>query len=264
MTNTVKRFVSFLHSRARGRASILSPAALKPLLAHLALAAAGLLWAASTSAQAPIPSTGTPTLHGGTPVNGSAVLGEVGFAAVRGSFYMGDAHSDFGIELAAPTFGGDPLPGWGQSLGMDVRAPFRFLLARWPKANGAFKVGPYLHAGRPCFYRGAGRGSNCSVRDVGLGVNLGFVTDIALPKIFKLIVGIEQQMGLFHLKNTDNDYKDNFLAAATWVDLGLEAFWRDMFFTMIINVGAQYGSDRLWQDDRALYRHMFGFGYKFR
>jgi hypothetical protein len=268
MTNTMKRLVTLVAEAARApfpRSNPLGSAARRPWLAQLTLAAAGLLWAASASAQVPIPSTATPTLHGGTPVNGSAVLGEIGYAALRGSFYMGDADSDFGIELAAPTFGTDPLHGWGQSIGIDVRAPFRFLVSRWPKANGSFKVGPYFHAGRPCFYRGPnGRRRGCDANDVGLGVNFGYVTDIALPKIFKLIVGVEQQMGLYHYGAGDRDYSSNFFAAATWVDLGLEAFWRNMFFTMIINVGAQYGSDRLWEDDRALFRQMFGFGYKFR
>jgi hypothetical protein len=157
------------------------------------------------------------------------------------------------------------LPGWGQSLGMDVRAPFRFLLARWPKANGSFKVGPYLHAGRACFYDGGtDRRTNCGLRSVGLGVDFGFVTDIALPKLFKLIVGIEQQMGLLHVKSRDFDAKDNAFAAATWLDLGLEALWRNMFFTLIINAGAQYDSDKVYYRDHALFRQMVGFGYKLR
>ena len=153
MTSIVKRFAS---SIARSRAQLLG----------LALATVACSWATAASAQVPVPSTGTPTLHGGTPVNGTALLGEVGYAALRGSFYMGGADRDFGVELAAPTFGNDPLAGWGQSIGMDVRAPFRFLLARWSKANGSFKVGPYLHAGRPCFYdNGRDRRGNCGVRD---------------------------------------------------------------------------------------------------
>ena len=231
---------------------------------RLLLAATFCIWAAPALAQVPIPSTNTPTLRGGTPINGSAVSGEIGFAALRGSFYTGDANSDFGIELSAPTFARDELPGYQQTLGMDVRAPFRFLVSRFPKANGSFKVGPYFHVGRICF-DGDDRG-DCDARGVGLGANLGYVADIALPKIFKLIVGIEQQLGLFHIKadRGRDDYRDNFFSAQTYVDLGLEAFWRNMFFTMLINVGAQYGSDRLWEDDRALYRHMFGFGYKFR
>jgi len=254
MTSIVKRMFDF------------SRAAATPLLVRFALASVICSFAAVASAQVPIPSSSTPTLHGGTPVNGAAVLGEIGYASLRGGFYMGGADRDWGIELSAPTFGRDPLPGYGQSIGMDVRAPFRFLLARWPKANGAFKVAPYLHAGRPCFYDGGnnGRRTQCGVRDVGLGANLGFVTDIALPKIFKLIVGIEQQLGLLHFKAKDTDYKDNFFAGATWIDLGLEALWKNMFFTMIINVGAQYGSDDLYYNDHALFRQMFGFGYKFR
>lgn len=254
MTSIVKRFVSTL-ARPRARS-----------IARIALVSIACSWAAAASAQAPIPTTATPTLHGGTPVNGTAILGEVGYAALRGSFYTGGADRDFGIELSAPTFGADSLPGWGQTLGMDVRAPFRFLLTRWPKANGSFKIGPYLHAGRACDgYGPNGRRSSCGARTVGLGANFGFVTDIALPKLFKLIVGIEQQMGLLHVGNRDDDrFNSNHFAAATWLDLGLESLWRNMFFTLIINVGAQYGSDDIYYRDHALFRQMFGFGYKFR
>ncbi len=238
-------------------------------------AAIALGFSSSASAQVPVPSTSTPTVHGGTPINGSAILGEIGFAALRGSFYTGGSTQDFGIELGMPTFGHDELPGWGQSVGIDARAPFRFLLARWAKANGALKVGPYFHVGKACHwddwdgwdgwnnnnFRGR-RG--CGTRNIGLGLNLGFVTDIALPKLFKLIVGIEQQLGLLNRKNRDANWAVNDFAGATWVTLGLEALWRKMFFTMLINAGAQYGSNRLYYRDHGLYRHMVGFGYKFR
>jgi hypothetical protein len=194
-------------------------------------------------------------------------LGEVGYAALRASLYLGGAERDFGIELSAPTFGRDPLPGWGQSLGIDARVPFRFLLARWSRANGSLKVGPYFHAGRACWdWDGRGRRDDwdrsCGMRSVGLGANLGFITDIALPKLFKLIVGIEQQFGLLHLRHGDFDYRNNEFAGATWVDLGLEALWRDIFFTMIMNMGAQYGSNELYEDNHALFRQMFGVGLK--
>lgn len=232
---------------------------LKQALTQLLFVATLCTWATFASAQVPIPSSGTPTLRGGTPINGSAVSGEIGFAALRGGFYTGGADRDFGIELSAPTFGRDVLPGYQQSLGMDLRAPFRFVVLRWPKANGAFKVGPYFHVGRTCFDRAP---SDCGVRSVGLGADLGLVTDIALPKIFKLIVGIEQQFGLIHFK-ADRGPSANRFSAQTYIDLGLEAFWHSLFFTMIINVGAQYGSKELYRDDRALYRHLFGVGYKF-
>jgi hypothetical protein len=222
-------------------------------------------WAVSASAQVPVPSTNTPTLRGGTPIVGSAVSGEIGFAALRTSVYFGrTGDRDVGVELSAPTFGDDSLPGWGQTVGLDVRVPLRFRIVQWPRATGSFKIGPYFHAGRFCPRRYSG----CGLRSVGIGPVLGFVTDIALPKIFKLIVGIEQQMGLLHFSRRDlgdNDYKDNFFAGATWVDLGLEAFWRDaFFFTMLINVGAQYGSKELYYNDHALYRHMLGAGYKWK
>jgi hypothetical protein len=253
----------------------------KPFLVQLAWAATAWLFVVTASAQVPVPSNATPTIHGGTPINGNAIIGEIGYAALRGGFYHGTAERDFGIELSAPTFGQSELQGWGQSLGMDLRAPFRFALAHWSKATGSLKVGPYFHAGRACYdyYRGRDRGyyyrgqfypygthydRNCGTRNVGLGLNLGFVTDIALPKLFKLIVGIEQQLGMLNGKNKSVNDGDTEFAGATWLDLGLEAFWRNLFFTMIINAGAQYGSHELYWRNHALYRHMFGVGYKFR
>lgn len=238
----------------------------------LLTAAIALSFASSASAQVPVPTTSTPTVHGGTPMNGSAVLGEIGYAALRGSFYTGDGKSDFGLELAAPTFGHSHLPGWGQSVGIDARAPFRFLLARWSKANGSFKVGPYFHVGKACwnwddddFRDGRYRNRRgCGARSLGLGAHLGFVTDIALPKLFKLIIGIEQQLGFWNWKHRDADVSSSHFAGATWIDLGLEALWRNMYFTLLFNAGAQYGSDRLYYRDHALFRQMVGFGYKFR
>jgi hypothetical protein len=237
------------------------------------------LTTAEAAAQAPVPTASTPTVHGGTPMDGTALVAEVGYAALRGGFYTGSAQRDYGLELAAPTFGNETLPGWGQSLGIDARAPFRFLLVNWPRANGSFKVGPYFHAGRTCFGRHGRRirqdvpgpgpdlvyetENNCGVRSVGVGANLGFVTDIALPKLFKLIVGIEQQLGLLNVKNRDVDAHSNNFAGATWLDLGLEALWRNMFFLTIINAGAQYGSNSLYYRDHALFRQLFGWGYKF-
>ncbi|MFT3924188.1 MAG: hypothetical protein QM778_16760 [Myxococcales bacterium] len=247
----------------------------------LSLACLSLAWmcSAEASAQVPVQTTSTPTVHGGTPMNGTALVGEVGYAALRGGFYTGSAKQDFGLELSAPTFGNDTLPGWGQSLGIDVRAPFRFLLANWARANGSFKIGPYFHAGRACYGRyrhyrdlpGPGPnvvvvddgGHSCGFRTVGVGLNLGFVTDIALPKLFKIVVGIEQQLGLLNARNRDIDAHSNNFAGATWIDLGLEAFWRNMFFLTIINAGAQYGSNDLYYRNHALFRQMFGFGYKF-
>ena len=215
-------------------------------------------------------------------MNGTALVAEVGYAALRGAFYTGGAKQDFGIELSAPTFGHDTLPGWGQSLGIDLRAPFRFQIVNWARANGALKVGPYFHAGRTCYGRRGWRRvrnvpgpgpdvivvdddyRHCGWRSVGIGANIGFVTDIALPKLFKLIVGIEQQLGMLNVKNRDIDSASTNFAGATWVDLGLEAFWRNMFFLTLINAGAQYGSNSLYYRDHALFRQMFGWGYKFK
>jgi hypothetical protein len=229
---------------------------------QLALAAVACGWAVSASAQVPVPSANTPTLRGGTPIVGDAVSGEIGYAALRTSLYFGKTGDrDFGVELSAPTFGADALPGYGQRLGLDVRVPLRFRIVQWPKATGSIKVAPFFATGRICPRNYGG----CGLRSVSLGPQIGFVTDIALPKIFKLVVGIEQQMGLLHLGSKDSDRKDNFFAGATWLDLGIEAFWKErVFFTMLINVGAQYGSDSLYYNNHALYRHMLGAGYKWK
>jgi|GEM_PF-3567271 len=208
-------------------------------------------------AQVPVPSSSTPTLHGGTPVVGNAVLGEIGYAALKASVYLGGGgNRDVGIEAAIPTFGNDSLPGWNQNVGIDVRAPFRFLVSRWAKANGALKVGPYFHVGNLCH--------NCDARALGLGLVGGYVTDISLPKLFKIIVGAEQQLGLWNGKARHGGGTTDF-AGATWLDLGLEAFWREsIFFTLLFNVGAQYGSNDFHRNDHALFRQMFGCGYKWR
>jgi hypothetical protein len=138
-------------------------------------------------------------------------------------------------------------------------------------------VGPYFHAGRACYHDGwydidgpgPARGPgfrydrSCGRRNLGTGAVLGFVSDIALPKLFKLIVGVEQQFGLLHMRHRDLDATNNEFAGATWVDLGLEALWRDVFFTMIMNMGAQYGSNELYYHHHALFRQMFGVGFKF-
>lgn len=217
------------------------------------------IWSAGALAQVPVPSADTPTLQGGTPLSGSAVGGQIGYAALRADFFHGGGNWDVNISAGIPTFGDDWLHGYNQSLGLDLRAPFRFRLAQWRIATGSFKVGPLFHVGRAC----AGR-RDCDTRSIGFGGTIGFVTDIALPKLFKVIVGIEQQFGLLNRRHRPSDSADNFFAGATWLDMGLEAFWRDIFFTLIFNVGAQYGSDELHRYDHALFRQLFGVGYKFR
>lgn len=214
----------------------------------------------SASAQIPIPTNDTPTLYGGKPLSGMAVSGQIGYAALRGGFHFGRGNWDLAIDAGIPTFGAnDWLHGYNQSLGFDLRVPFRFQLVQWPIATSSFKVGPYFHVGRAC-----GRGSDCDLRAVGTGALIGFVTDIALPKLFKVIVGIEQQFGFFNQHNRRNDGDYTAFAGATWFDIGLEAFWRDIFFTLIVNVGAQYGSNNFHRYDHALYRQLFGAGFKFK
>jgi hypothetical protein len=248
------------------------------------------------AAQVPIPQAKTPTLQGGTPLNGSAAGGQVGYAALRADFVHGNGSWDVNVSLGAPTFGERWLHGYNQSLGVDLRVPFRFRLAQWRRGNGSLKVGPYFHVGRawrdgpdcagpgcrwPGECAGAGcacPGPGCRTRDcragdcdrewgglsVGTGILIGFVGDVALPKLFKLIFGVEQQLGFLHLRDQPYGYRHDFMAAATWLDLGLEAFWRDIFFTMVMNVGAQYGSDSLHYANHALFRQLFGVAYKFR
>lgn len=215
------------------------------------------LRANGAEAQVPIPTAATPTLQGATPLNGMAAGGQIGYAAMRGNFFLGRGNWDFAIDAGIPTFGNDNLPGYNQSVGFDLRVPFRFKLIESGIMSGSFKVGPQFNVGRGCFGRG-----DCNVRNVGTGVTIGFMMDFALPKLFKVIGGIEQQFGLtgWHADNFDR----NFFYGATWFDVGLEAFWRErFFFTLIMNMGAQYGSNELYRDDHALFRQLFGFGYKF-
>jgi hypothetical protein len=206
--------------------------------------------------------------------------GAIGYAALRADFFHGAGNWDVNVSAGIPTFGDRWLHGYNQSLGFDLRVPFRIRLAQWSRGTGSLKLGPYFHAGRgacgpryDCPGPGCGRcpgpgcaePRNCETRAIGTGVLFGFVADIALPKLFKIIVGIEQQFGLLNWRYAPTDYTHNYFAGATWLDLGLEAFWREsLFFTMIMNVGAQYGSDSLHYRDHALFRQLFGVGYKFR
>jgi hypothetical protein len=241
-------------------------------------------------AQLPEPHAKTPTLHGGTPLQGSAVGGQIGYAALRADFFHGAGSWDLNLS-AGLTFGDRWLHGYNQSLGLDLRVPFRIRLVEWRRGTGSFKVGPLFHVGRGCarrYYACRGPGCNsprcpgpgcdaprcpgpdcdraeCDTRAIGTGVTLGFVADVALPKLFKLIIGVEQQLGVLNLDHHPTGIDHTYFAGATWLDLGLEAFWRDaIFFTLIMNVGAQYGSDSLHYARHALFRHLIGAGYKFR
>lgn len=250
------------------------------------------------AAQMPTPNANTPTLQGGTPINGTALGAQVGYAALRADVFHGRGNWDVNASLGAPTFGDRWLHGYNQSLGIDLRVPFRFRIADWRRGHGSLKLGPYFHVGRAfrdggpdcagpgCGWPGCrGPGCNCPGPDcrapvdcragecghhyyglaLGTGVQVGFVADVALPKLFKLLFGIEQQLGFLHLRDEASAYNHNFMAGATWLDFGLEAFFRDaIFFTMVMNVGAQYGSDYLHYADHALFRQLFGVAYKFR
>jgi hypothetical protein len=260
-------------------------------LALLAVAAFILCSPAAAAAQMPKPSAKTPTLHGGTPLDGSAVGGQIGYAALRADFFHGSGSWDVNVSAGVPTFGDRWLHGYNQSLGFDLRVPFRIRLVQWRLGTGSFKVGPLFHVGRACAQRHAcdGPGCNpprcpgpgcdparcpgpacpdppdCDTRSLGTGVLLGFVADVALPKLFKIVFGVEQQLGLLNLDNHRTDVDHDYFAAATWLDLGLEALFRErIFFTLIMNMGAQYGSDSLHYARHALFRHLVGVAYKFR
>jgi hypothetical protein len=219
----------------------------------------GSSWGSRAAAQVPVPTASTPTLQGATPLNGMAAGGQIGYAALRGDFFYGKGKWDLNVSAGIPTFGNDNLPGYNQSLGLDVRVPFRIHLLESGIMSGSIKVGPQFNVGRACY------GNNdCGVRAVGTGVQVGWMMDFALPKIFKIIGGIEQQMGMINWKGDVGDGNTEFYGA-TWFDIGLDAFWREsIFFTLIMNVGLQYGSNELYRNDRALFRQMFGAGYKFK
>lgn len=230
--------------------NIASRAALRLLGVSLVCA-----WSAVASAQVPIPSASTPTLQGGTPLSGAAVGGQIGYAALRADFFYGKGNWDLNVSAGVPTFGGE-LPGYNQDLGFDLRVPFRIRIVQWAKGTGSIKVGPLFHVGRHYW--------NDDWRAIGTGATIGFVADVALPKLFKVIMGIEQEFGLLNHYHRPSEEGHNDFAGATWFDIGLDAFWREsLFFTVVANVGAQYGSDRLHRYNHALYRQLFGVGYKF-
>jgi hypothetical protein len=223
-----------------------------------ALVALGLILSASIAeAQMPMPTTATPTVHGGQTMQGLTAIAEVGFPAVRFGILSGDGgFFDWGVIGAAPTLGDADINGYFQQLGMDVRAPLRFRLLESSKVTGSLRVAPLFHFGR----KGAGCTPDRCDPNVGFGSTIGFMMDIPLPKIFKVVMGVDTRWGMVHFAKDFNRF-----GGATMVQAGIEAFWKDQFFfQLIMHIGGQYISGTNGNGGNPVFRQLLGAGYKFK
>jgi len=227
------------------------------------LAVGWILSASVAEAQMPMPTNATPTIHGGQTMNGMTVIAEVGFPAMRVGLLSGDGgFFDWGVIAAAPTLGDADINGYFQQLGMDIRAPLRFKLLESSKLTGSLRVAPLFHFGR----KGSGCSPDVCDPNVGMGTTVGFMMDIALPKIFKVVMGLDTRWGMAHFAKSVNRF-----AGATLVQGGLEALWKEkFFFQLVLHIGAQYisggdtGFGRRGGNANPVFRQLLGFGYKFK
>ncbi len=179
---------------------------------------------------APVPTGTTPTLYGGECLDpGTMVIGATaGYPKTSFNLYWGIGKNfDFGLQTGFTYNAG--LGGNRQWIGLDVHLPLRWTLFRKARVAGGLRVSPY-------FMIGDGRPS------VSCGADVGFLIDIALPKIFKIIVGPEVRSGFATLGGTDIAGYDG----GAWVNFGIETLLAKRFFLgVVLHGGALWGTGGL-------------------
>jgi hypothetical protein len=182
-------------------------------------------------AQTPRPTGRTPTLYGGERINpGSMVMGfTTGYPKTSFDLYWGVSQK-FDVGLQTGFTYNVRLGGNRQWLGLDVHVPLRWTLLQRAKVAGGLRVAPY-------FMIGDGSPS------ISFGADVAFLIDIALPKVFKIIVGPELRTGFATLVGTGIVGYDG----GVWANLGLETFLaRKFFLGIVFNGGGVWGTGGLW------------------
>lgn len=221
----------------------------------------------------------TPTLVGGRVVGaGHSVIGaSTGFPALRGHFVFGLGNSfDLAIEPQL-TYSNGWLSGLNQGFGTQLEVPMRIQLATTSHLALALRIVPYARLGR-------------AAPSWGGGGTLGIRMSIPLPKLFSIIVGLDTRAGFGSIHTRDCtagsgvQCNDGFFEGATYVDFGLETYFRQKwFFFGTYDVGAAYtsgggywfgGSDVCFDgmgnpyacgtNVHAYFHARFGFGYQLR
>ncbi len=178
-------------------------------------------------AKMPVLSGSTPTLYGGERLEPhSIVLGATtGYPETRFDAYFGVTQIfDLGVHFGL-TYGAR-LSGLRQRVGMDLNVPLRFTLVQAGILAFGLRVTPY-------FMIGEARPS------VSVGGDIGFLFDIALPKLFKIIVGPEVRSGFASTGIPSARVRG--YDGGSWVDIGVETLFLGRF-----HVGGQFQGGAQW------------------
>ena len=185
---------------------------------RLATVLAVLAFASVAAAEVPIPNTSTPTLYGAKVLpKGTSVMGlTTGYPATTFDMYWGLPSVDLGLHVGL-TYGGR-LSGLAQRFGMETLVPLRWTLTERSRWAMGVRFTPFLMLGEvgPSF---------------SLGGDIGLLWDIALPKVFKLIVGPELRTS-FATPGGNAGYLGSLL-----VNIGIETFIAREFFVGLIFKG---------------------------
>ena len=181
-------------------------------------------------AQIPVPTGSTPTLNGGERLNpGFTVLGlSAGYPKTSIDVYFGLATKfDLGIKAAVTYNHG--IGGNRQGPGFDLHVPLRWTFVQKEKLAGGLRFSPYFMIGKwgP---------------SVSFGADVAFLIDIALPKVFKIIVGPELRTGIASWTSYDISGYDGGL----WANVGMETFLARRFFLgVMLQGGGLWGTGGL-------------------
>jgi hypothetical protein len=207
----------------------------------------------ATAAQAavpmPMPDVNTPTLKGAQTLSpGSIIIGATtGYPSTAFDAYFGiSSVFDLGVT-AGLTYGGK-ISGNLQRVGLDLHVPLRFTLFHKGIVAGGLKVAPY-------FMIGEGSPS------ITVGGDVGFLLDIAVPKIFKVIVGPELRTGFGSYGASSNTQVYN---GALWLDMGLETILVEKWYLgLMFKAGGQWVAGDASGGD-GIFNCLIYFGYKLK
>ena len=175
----------------------------------------------------PTPTGKTSTLYGGERLEPKTIVlgASTGYPKTTFDAYFGLTRIfDLGIHFGI-TYGAR-LAGIRQRVGMDFHLPLRFTVIQQRSLSAGVRLAPY-------FMVGEGSPS------ISTGGDIAFLFDIALPKLFKIIVGPEVRTGFASVgdRNRIRGYD-----GGGWVNIGAETLLIDrIHLGWIFHGGAQWG-----------------------
>ncbi len=214
----------------------------------------------------PMPDVNTPTLKGAQTLSpGSIIIGATtGYPSTAFDVYFGMTPVfDLGVT-AGLTYGdgywwgvtnwnrGRTISGLRQGVGLDLHVPLRFTLFHAGIVAGGLKVAPYLMIGQ---------GSP----SISIGGDVGFLIDIAVPKIFKVIVGPEMRTGFASVGDSDwVGGRWTFYDGAIWLNMGLETILVEKWYLgLMFKAGGQWAEGDVSGGD-GIFNALLYFGYKLK